>query len=187
MTFSEVSLESFENDETGQPIQSAEFSRGFAAGQAASMKEFEATKSDAIATIAASLADMSFGFTEARDYLLCGLRPLLTQLAETALPAILKDTFGAHLAQTVLDHFNTMSDAAIHISVSPDAIADLSEMETGGHVSQFVFVPNPDLLLGQAVLCQADKHLMIDLVALSDALQSALRGLESLERTLSNG
>ena len=128
MTFARIDLESFENDDTGQPIQSAEYQRGFQAGLKAAKISSDTVKSDALEAIAATLSDMSFGFAEAREFVLNSLKPLLAQVSETVVPKILHDTFGTHLIDVILAEFETHSERPIEIAVSPEALTELSDI-----------------------------------------------------------
>lgn len=185
MTLSRMTLESFEPADALPPEQSAEYQRGFQTGLMAAQQSEAADIRHSIEGIASTLSDMAFGYAEARIFLLNRIRPLLVQVAESVLPQIAQDTFAAHLVDVLHNDFATLVSEPIRISVNPSVIDTLSGAL--GDTSNFVVIADSELNSGQAVLKNPDTQIMIDLPALVLALQTALSGLEPLERIQSNG
>lgn len=186
MTLSQVTLECFDDGEGAAPQQSAEFKRGFEAGVAAMKEADTAKQAEATSAVSSTLADMRFGYAEARLALLDRIRPLLVQVAEAVLPEVVQDTFSLHLVDTLMRDFETLTGQPVQIAVSPAAVEPL-KASLRDLSDDFVFVPDANLIDGQAVVKSAQRQIMIDLPALMLALQTALCGLDSLERTRTHG
>jgi flagellar biosynthesis/type III secretory pathway protein FliH len=185
MTLTRVTLERFEDTTTEVP-KSADYIRGFADGERAAQNSDAAQLTTAVESVASTLSDMAFGYEEARVQLLEKIRPLLVQLSEAVLPGLALETFSAHLIDVITRDFEAATKRPIQISVPPDT-ADYLEGVLSGHDGNFTFVGDIELTKGQALLHDGDTHILIDFPALILALQTALNGVEPLERSLSNG
>lgn len=186
MTLARVDLESFEDGTNLEPEGNADFKLGFEAGLAEAKASDTAALGNATQAISTTLADMTFGYTEARVLLLERIRPLLAQVAEVMLPQIAQDSFAAHLVDVLFADFNAATEAPIQISLGPTAIDHISTALSDTS-DNYVFVVDPTLVEGQALLKNADTQTMIDLPALTLALQTALNGLDTLKESPSNG
>ncbi|MCF2871593.1 hypothetical protein L0664_11005 [Octadecabacter sp. G9-8] len=186
MTLSRVSLESFEDSPAVPPKESIEFKKGFAAGIKSAEQTETANLTRATEGIDATLSDMAFGFAEARLQILERLRPLLAQISETILPQIAKDSFADHLVDVLARDFKQVAASPVQIAVHPEAVDHLQTVLTA-HSDNFSFIGDATLTDGQALLRSDTTHILIDIHALTLALQTALNGLEPLERTQSNG
>jgi hypothetical protein len=184
LTSSRVTLESFEGDAATDIAQSADYKRGLTDGLAQAETSQNADLYRSIGEISSTLADMTFGYEEARRHVFERLHPLLGQITEAILPLIALETFGAHLTDVIEAEFQTAAGAPIMIAVACDLVQALNRSATG---DQFTFVGDPTLSAGQALIRQDDTHILLDLPALTLALQSALNGLERPERTQSHG
>ncbi|WP_281981082.1 hypothetical protein [Thalassorhabdomicrobium marinisediminis] len=182
MTLSPLSLECFELEGAVPPPPSRDFTKGFEAGLAQASEALAAQKLTDLTAIQAVLSDMQFGYTEARLQLLEQIRPLLTQVAETVLPAVLKDTFAQHLSDTIYQTIDATMPDAVSLSVAPSTI---EEIRTA--LPALAVVADADLDPGQAIITRPDTRTMIDTPALLDALNAALQGLDPLQRTQSHG
>lgn len=186
MTLERICLENFEEGNAPLPQESAEFRRGYEAAMRAAEDAHEAATLKALDELASTLGDMAFGYEEARAYLSKRLHHLLVQLAETALPSILQSSFGAHLNDVILTHFAEQAGQPIRIAVSPKMEAALSSSGTRGW-SHVQFDPDSSLTRGQAVLCDGESRVMLDLPALLDVLQTTLTSFEPFERKETHG
>lgn len=186
MSLSRVTLESFDDADDSPKVESREYLRGYRDGIAEVEARQKVNLDDAVANIAAALSDMSFGFAEARLHTLDRLRPLLAQIAETALPDILGEVFSDHLVEVLQNAFDEASRAPISVAVAPDARAAI-ESRLNQNGGSFRLVGDPTVGMGQAILQRDETQIMIDTSSLLEDLQAALHGLEHSERTLSNG
>jgi len=186
MTILGIELEVFEDDTAPAPRESFDYKRGFEAGVASCNDTNEANLAAAVADISSTLSDMTFGYAEVRVQLLERIRPLLCQVADAILPEIAKESFAAHLVETLTSHIEETAMLPVQIAVNPEAV-DYLTSALSSHAGDFTFVANERLTDGQAILQNSDSHVMIDLSALTLALQTALNGLEPPERNTSNG
>lgn len=177
-----VNLECFDEAPDGSERPTAEYAKGFAAGVEQSTADIAAQRQQAVTEIAATLSDMSFGYTEARDMLLEQIQPLLAQIADTILPEIAKEGFSALLTDTLNQAFNAETERAIELTIAPDLVGELSSVN-----GIFEVTPDSKLVRGQAILRRKDTHVMVDLPHLIHNLQAALHGFETTQRTHSNG
>lgn len=184
MISSRITLESFESDGQADVAQSADYKRGLAKGLAQAETSQNADLSRSIGEISSALTDMAFGYEQARLHVLERLHPVLGQIAEAVLPLIAIETFGAHLIDVIEAEFQTATSAPIMITVTPDLVETLRSSLTG---NIFTFFGDPMLDVGQALICQDTTHVLLDLPALTLALQSALNGLERPERIQFHG
>lgn len=186
MTSARITLESFEDEpEHGEP-DSEDYLRGLADGIQIGEQSQIAALAQATEAVSATLSDLTFGFAEARVQLMGQLQPLLAQVSDTVVPHILHQTFKQHLIEVLVTDFDDALNRPVHVKASPDMVTHLAT-ELSGHSSQFVFSADPLLEGGQAILTDPDTQVMIDLPALILDLQTALSGLDPLERTQIHG
>lgn len=186
MSLARITLESFAGDDAPKPEESPEYLRGFADGLAKAAQSADAERQQNLSEIATALADMTFGFVEARSYLLDRIRPLMAQISGLVLPQAVEATFAAHLTDTLSDYFDEVLHDPVRISIAPDLLDDIQPTLTSQH-SEFQLSGDPNLTSGQAILQRGDTHIMIDLPALIAALRVALDGIEPSERTQTHG
>lgn len=186
MSFERICLESFDEDEPLTDEENEDFKRGFDTAARAAQEEREAAVENSLQELSSTLSDMAFGFEEARTYLSQRLHHLLVQVVETALPTILLESFGAYLNDVIETHFAEATCKPVQISVAPDVADYLSGQTTNDH-SRFQFVADQTLAEGQAVLREDETHVMLDLPALLEALQSTLSNFDTLERKENHG
>lgn len=186
MSFARVTLESFESGGAFPPKEGPDYQRGFKDGVEFAAQSDAAAVRAAVSDMSATLSDMTFGFTEARLHLLDRIRPILAQIAEALLPDIAREVFAAHLVETLLQSFEAAADQPIQIAVAPSDLAAVGSALASAD-GRIRLQGDAGLAIGQAVLCRDETHILIDLPALTGALQTALLGLEPSERTLANG
>ncbi len=187
MSASRLYLECYETDGPVEASHSPDYLRGLADGEARASAALAGQLARGVTQTSATLADMTFGFAEARDHLLGHLRSILTQVAEVALPQIAQQTFASHLIDVLSKDFDTASKYPAAISVAPALVSELSAAVSSEGPAQFSFIPDQTLVAGQALIRQGEKTVMIDLPALNEALQTAMLGFEHTERFQSNG
>ncbi len=186
MSLGRISLEDFDSSVKGPKPQSTDFRAGFAEGHAAAMAEIAAQQAQASDEISNLLQDLRFGYEEARQHILSQLAPILSQVAEAVLPSVLQETFALHLADYVEMVARDGTGAPLEIAVPQQILERLAE--TTVFQSQGVCVKGrADLSDGQALIVGGGTPVLLDLSNLLTELQTALRGLEGQERTLSHG
>jgi len=186
MISAHLDLEDFETGEPATPKESPDYARGVEDGRAAALSEADALQADALAKLANTLSDMTFGYEEARSHLVGRIAPILAQVAETVLPEILRDTFAQHLIDQVMGALGDGADMPLQIAVSA-ATAKQLEAARPPELTQFTFVTQIDLSDNQALILGGTTDIILDLPLMLAELQTALRGLEGLERTTTHG
>lgn len=184
MSGGRITLERFDGDAKNTIEESADYKRGFADGEQKGDASRAALQAESIQAIASTLADMAFGFEEARLHVIKRLQPILAQVAEAALPHIIHNTFGAHLTDVIDAQVKEAATAPIEIAVAPDIVPVIADATQN---RPFTFVADPTLRAGQALIQNGETLVLLDLPALLTTLQTALHGLECPERSQSNG
>jgi len=181
-----LDLERFDDpDEQTESRFSPEYLRGFDAGQADLETKLKSQQTDALEKISQSLSDMTFGFEEARQYLLSHLSPIMTQVASLIVPAVLHETFKLHLEEALQGYILQGTDAPVVVKVSRNTRETLTTSEIS-LPSQFEFVCDETLTDGQAVIGSHDSGIVVDLDALLKAIHAALCTLDTFEGVKTN-
>src|SRR5690606_30511223 len=93
---------------------------GYEAGWAAAMAGGDRHQARIRGAFAASLQDLSFTYHEARAHVLRGLEPLLRELLQGFLPALMNEALG----HTVMEELRPLAEAAadlpVQVTVAPD-------------------------------------------------------------------
>jgi len=181
-----LKLENFDPGTSQEPKQSPDYLRGVEDGRASVANEVAARQAEALGRLANTLSDMAFGYTEARAHLISRITPVLAQVAEVALPEILHATFAHHLLDQVKGEIREATGGPLLISVSA-AMAEHLEAADLPDLNQFRFAALADLSEDQALIQGGASDIFLDLNQVLEELQTALRGLESLERTTEHG
>ena len=184
MITSRIHLERFEGDGANMQLESPDYRRGKADGLVHAETQNSAKIAQSISEISSTLNDMAFGYEEARHHILEQMQPLVRQVSDNVLPNIAKVVFGAHLFEVINLEIHKSASSPIQIGIAPDLLPTFDSLKNFDHC---VFVSNPNLTDGQAVIQQNDVETFLDLPSLILALQTALNGLESPERSIPNG
>lgn len=184
MNTSRIQLEKFEGDNASTQFESSEYRRGKADGLVQAEADNSTKIAQSISEISSTLSDMAFGYEEARHHILGQLQPLVRQISDKVLPNIAKVGFGAHLSEFINLELEKSASLPIQIGVAPDVLQTLDDLDDYDHC---VFVSDPKLQDGQAVIQQKHVEVFLDIPSLILDLQTALNGLESPERSTSNG
>ncbi|MEN8842071.1 MAG: hypothetical protein ABF288_13200 [Octadecabacter sp.] len=184
MNTSRIDLERFEGDGANLPIESPDYRRGKADGLILAETLSSAKIAQSISEVSSALNDMAFGYEEARHHILEQIQPLVRQISDKVLPDIAKVVFGAHLSEVINFELQKSVSMPVQIAVAPGVLPALEDLIDHDHC---VFVSDPNLIDGQAIIQQRDVEVILDLPSLILALQTALNGLESPKRSIRNG
>ncbi|NCO87733.1 MAG: hypothetical protein GW886_13990 [Rhodobacterales bacterium] len=166
------------------PEWSAGFLAGELAGREAAMAEQTVIRSELVQT----LGDMAFGYAEAHGQILAALRPLFAALVEKVLPAILHESFGAHLLDVLLEQAEKDMSRPVRILLNPAHLPGFSPL-----ISQFPAFPvelagDPALSLSEALIACGQAETAIDPDRLLADLRECLTGLFTIpQRSQHNG
>jgi flagellar assembly protein FliH len=184
MNTSRIDLERFENDGANMQVESPDYRRGKADGLVHAETLSNAKIAQSVSEVSSILNDMAFGYQEARHHILERMQPLVSQISDKVLPDIAKVVFGTHLSEVINFELQRSASLPIQIAVAPDLFPTFEGLKDYDHC---VFVSDPSLTDGQAIIQQKDVEVLMDLPSLILALQTALNGLESPERSIRNG
>lgn len=104
------------------------FSKGVKSGAEAASKAFETEKIRSLAPILEALNDIGFSQTEARHAALNSLRPLVSAVIQTALPACANMGFATEVTSKVMEIVERLPDAKITVFVPEDCVASVTQM-----------------------------------------------------------
>lgn len=138
-------------DPTATP--SDDWHEGHAAGMRAAAAAAEAAQERIRSELVQMLADISFGYAEAHTHLVATLRPLFAALIDKVLPAMLHETFGAHLLDALMSAAAQDMSRPVRIALHPAHIATFAPF-----VAQNSTIPVE--LAGDATLSLADIRLL---------------------------
>ncbi len=113
---SEASEEALED----QKLQS--FEEGYQAGWDDAVKAQSDDKTRVSAQLDQSLQEMSFTYHEALAKLTNAMKPLMEQIVDKLLPAMARETLGAHVIEQTLDMLRDSKGHAVEIVVAKDSL-----------------------------------------------------------------
>jgi len=145
---------------------------GLAEGRALALSEQGRLSSD----IVQSLADMSFGYAEARRHLLLSLRPLFMVLMDKFLPALVSDGLATQIVDLLQRTATEDLLTPIELHVHPDHVAGLQDLIRQAAMP-ITLRGDPRLGLGQAQMSSTDGETLLDLDELLGATRGALSAI----------
>ena len=151
---------------------------GFTEGRALAVEE----QGQFSAEIVQSLADMSFGYTEARGHLLLSLRPLFAVLMDRFLPALVREGFAAQLSDQLREVAANDLMTPIDLCVHPENIAGLKDVirQAGMPIN---LRGDPKLGRGQAQFSSPEVQTMLDLDEMLDAARAVLSAIFDVQES----
>lgn len=127
---------------------------------------------------ARAIADLTLTFEEARAHILARLAPLFTALAETAVPLILRETFGASLLDELMRAARADAEAPLELLVAPEDEAALVAVLSHTPGTQVILHTDPRLASGQIIIeGGGSAATSLDLVRLGHGISEALAAL----------
>ncbi len=187
MMASPISLESFD---TGTPVavpESPDYERGYQHGLTQAQAQTETKLLAAVSDLSATLTDLSFGYEEALQHVLSKLSPLMSQIAELIVPEVLSNTFELHLAETLQYAVAAECEGGFQVLVPPETAALMQSTEQISTMPCDILACS-DLGIGQALISYGEtSNQVLDLPALSNALQTALQGIGQKEWSRKDG
>lgn len=181
-----ISLENFDYGSITDEPESQDYKLGFENG----LNQADAIATDKLTTAASELTttlnEIAFGYEEALQQILAKLTPLMSQISEIVVPAILAETFQLHLAETLIASVKSECEGGFQILVSPER-AELLDSEKFNLGTRYDVVASDDLIKGQAIISSGSASQMLDLASLTNALHIALQGIDQSEWRQLNG
>lgn len=186
MMATRFTLESFDSGTARAEVETLEYRRGFEDGLAEGNASIEIQAQKAITELTATLNDLAFGYEEARQQMLSKVAPIMIQISDLIVPAILEETFQQHLSEMLTNTVEAGCADGFEILVSPEN-ADLLKHSDLGVSVPYRISPSVDLVAGQAAVITGEANQLLDLNALLETLSNALRGIDQSNWSKMNG
>ena len=168
-------------------VKAEAFENGYKAGWDDSAQTVTDEQARIDAEFARHFQEMSFSFHEARTHLIQAMEPLLRELVETFLPALVRETIGQRIIETLEPMISDCADSPVSIAV---AIGCESIVEPYLSASDFPFVQiveEETLSEGQAFLRLGSNERKIDLTDAIDQITQSIHATSQLnERALNH-
>lgn len=142
------------------PVESLPgYDAGFAAGEAAA----QSAQANIDAALVQTLNDMAFGFAEARQHLLQGIRPLFAALIDQLLPSVVDDAFRARLVDTLQQIAKDQSEAPVRLIVDASQAEAMTALLPAIQGLDITLLTQDDLGPHGALISYGDAECALDL------------------------
>lgn len=154
--FGEAPIQARESSDLGieevedQKLQA--FENGYQAGWDDAIRAQSDTGKHVSAGLAASLQDASFEYHEVRNTLKNAVHDIMSGVTKTLLPAIARESLGAHICEQVLAMAHTGLEHTIEVAVAPDSADAVRTVLHAGLEGPFEITTDPLLAPTQAFL-----------------------------------
>lgn len=180
-------LEAFEVIEGGAAAgPSEDWREGHAAGMAEALAASRFDQAALSEALVQRLADMSFGYHEARGHLIASLAPLFTQLIEAFVPRLGRAMLVPFLAESLAEAAGAALDGPITLRVSEAEHDAIAAALAGAAQLPFALRADPALTPGQALLDSGAGESALDIDALIGEAQGILASLLDVSQQRSN-
>lgn len=152
------------------------FEKGYQAGWDDSVKAASEDSRTIAADLAQNLSDLSFTYEEAQSAMLNALRPLLEQMMETVLPALMRGTLGAHVVDLVHNLARDLGPLPLEIVAAPENVVALDRALGEAPVLSVSVKEDPTLAEGQVFLRFGHEEREIDLSGLLASIERKMAG-----------
>ena len=189
-------LESFDADDEQEPPPepagpSEDWLAGHAAGREEALAEAASAQDALSAQIAQAVADLQFGYAEARQHMGAALRPLFTTLMERLLPRLAQESLVPHLVALLQEAAARDMEAPVRLRVPSGQQAALSATLAGVSAPPLQVIADPDLPDGRVCIAHpgTEAETVLDPDTFVAAAQEVLAALleDDSEMRLQNG
>ncbi len=164
------------------------YSQGYASGWQAATAAADEDQARIRADLAARLQELGFTYQEARAHVMKGVLPLLRELVEKILPAVMVDALGHAILQELAPLAEAAADLPVEIAVAPEDAERLRDFLGEETPVPLAIEADPALGSGQADLRLGRTERLIDLAGVLARVTTALGAVAELnERTLAHG
>lgn len=177
-------LECFGDDAPSEPEKTADYQEGYEAGRADLQAELDALDARALSDVAQTMADIEFGYIEARQAVLTALGPLMAAIVETILPTLSAEALKPQLVQAISEAADRATTTGISVALSPKDAEKLDDLT----LDQTVQISTDRTLRpGTARVGAGFTEHFLDLPATEDAIRRALRNLTYTDERSAHG
>jgi len=165
---SDVDISAIEDDKL------AAFETGFQAGWDDAIKAQSDSNTRISAELAKNLQDTSFSYHEARAALIKSLRPLFSDITDTLLPAVARQSMGAHIVEQLADMSRDVLDQVIEVTIAPQNVDPIEQLLNHALPEPFVLIGDKTLGDGQVFLRIGADEREIDLAQVVSSIAVAM-------------
>ncbi|QFS84694.1 hypothetical protein FIU97_18190 [Roseivivax sp. THAF40] len=184
----QASIRSQQSEEALEKRDLETFDKGYRDGWDDAMAAVEKEGKRLHSDFAQNLQDLSFTYHEAYGQILAGMEPLLTQIANTILPAAFQDSLAHHLTDRLTAHARALGEAPVEIAVSPAELALVEPMVDSDLGFPIKVVADGTLVPGQAdIRFGAHQEERLDLTEMASEIRDAITGFSIETRRSAHG
>jgi len=164
------------SEETLETERLEAFDKGYRAGWDDAIKAKSDDSDQLSDALAQNLQDLSFTYHEAHAQVLANLAPLFDEILQKMLPAIAKDTLGAHISEQLTRAAKEMGTVSVEVMVAPGAGEEVSHCINAAVSSLPISVKETSSVgVGEAELRLGGKEIAIDLTSVTTQITQAVR------------
>ncbi len=152
------------------------FESGYKAGWEDAVKAANNDNTRISSDFAANLQDISFTFQEAQSSLLTALQPLLTNMINSILPTLARQTIGTYLLETLNEMAHSAVDGPIEIVTAPQNIEALEKILDEQEIGNVRISAEPSLGHGQIHIRANSAEREVDLDTVLAQIDATITG-----------
>lgn len=149
------------------------FENGYQAGWDDSVNAQIASNKRISSDLERNLQEASFSYHEARTTLTKSLEPLFSDILNTLLPEIARQSLGPQIITQLTEMVRIQLDQVIEVTVAPTHVETISALIEGQINEPFVMVPDPTLSEGQVYIRIGAEERELDLDHVLETVSSA--------------
>lgn len=151
------------------------FDKGYRAGWDDAIKAKQQESAGFSTEFAQKLQDLSFTYHDVHAQVLSNLAPLFDDVLGKVLPAIARDSLGAHIVEQLTSLAREIGTATVEIAVGPGASSPVQRLLDEATVQFPITVSeDPQLGDGQAQLRFGRREVAVDLSAMAQQISEAV-------------
>ena len=164
------------------------FENGYKAGWDDAIKAQSDDRARISSALGQHLQDLSFTYHEASSQVMNAMTPLLNEMVNVLLPAMARETLGAHIVEQLRDMARDIGKLDVQIAVSPENVEAVSAILDDSFSFSVQVVEDATLAGEQADIRFATTEKQIDLSDLLNAVHEAVEGFaHDNRRKIANG
>lgn len=157
-------------------LRAEAFEQGYKSGWEDAIKAQSQDQTRISSDLAQNLQDLSFTYHEAYSQVVEGMAPLLNDMVESLLPKVARDALGLHVVELLNDLTRSYSEQPVEIVVATDNSEAVAPLLKGDFKMPVSLTEDPQLAEGQAEIRFGKVERRVDLTAVLNNIQEALRG-----------
>lgn len=157
-------------------LRAEAFEQGYKSGWEDAIKAQSQDQTRISSDLAQNLQDLSFTYHEAYSQVVEGMAPLLNDMVESLLPKVARDALGLHVVELLNDLTRSYSEQPVEIVVATDNSEAVAPLLKGDFKMPVSLTEDPQLAQGQAEIRFGKVERRVDLTAVLNNIQEALRG-----------